>query len=130
MRIVVVADNRTNGSIMVGNLDADTPENIEKLKKEHMETIERQKGKGTPEKNAASGPGINPLSTCVCGWPAWAVPKTATKINMHKYCQFVFMCYWMCVSILKIMCGPRYSTTATFEVEVRHTEQPPSMRVP
>ena len=46
-RIVVVTDNRTNGSIMVGNLDTDTAENIEKLQKEHMEKRERQKGKDT-----------------------------------------------------------------------------------
>ena len=84
---MVVANNRTNGSIMVGNLDADTAENIEKLQKEHMETW--KEGNGTPEKNAASGPGINPLSICVCGWPAWAVPKTATKMNMHKSCQLI-----------------------------------------
>ena len=64
---MVVADNRTNGSIMVGNLDTDTAENIEKLQKEHMDKNERQKGKDTPEKCAVSAPGINPLSTCVCG---------------------------------------------------------------
>ena len=42
-RIVAVAHNRTNGSILVGNLDIDTADNIEKLKKEYKETIERQK---------------------------------------------------------------------------------------
>ena len=55
-RIVVVADNRMSGSTMVGNLDADTAENIEKLQKEYMEKRERQKEKDTPEKSTVSGP--------------------------------------------------------------------------
>ena len=51
-RIVVVADNRTNGSVMLRNLETKTTENIAQLRKEFIANKEsgrqkwQQEGKG------------------------------------------------------------------------------------